>query len=117
MHPDAIIAGLKRELDRLDKDADDYKQRKAAIEKEIEATDRLERPVSEADKPEVVFDHQREYLKGLERELERAEKSREKEIKDEIKRVKAELAARGDDPKVDEESAAAEDEPAEESAE
>ena len=44
MHPDAIITGLRRELERLDPKADDYDERKAAIEHEIQGTDKLPRP-------------------------------------------------------------------------
>lgn len=101
MHPDAILGGLKREFSRLDPKAEDYKERKAAIDKEIKANEDLPRPEATAENPETVVDHAIAYLEGLKRELERAEKDREAEIKAEIKRVETEIKAhRGAEPEA-----------------
>lgn len=92
MHPDAIIAGLRRELDRLDPNAADHAERRKAIEAEIKATDKLDRPEVSAEEPETVVDPNIGYLAGLKRELGRVaagEKERIAQIKAEIKRVEA----------------------------
>lgn len=89
MHPDAIIAGLRRELERLDKNADDYADRKKAIEAEIKTTDALDRPETEPEQPETVVDHNISYLEGLKRELERVAEDAKAEVRAEITRVEA----------------------------
>lgn len=94
MHPDAIIAGLRRELERLDRTADDYDDRRQAIEDELERVDGLPRPVAKPEDGATVFDQDRAYLAGLERELERADADRQDEIQAEIDRVKLELSSR-----------------------
>lgn len=105
MHPDAIIAGLRRELDRLNPDADDYKDRKAAIEQDIQAQDKLERPVATAEEPDTIADPNVAYLGGLRRELLRAAETRGDEIRAEIKRVEALIRKTEEDEMSDEPSA------------
>jgi hypothetical protein len=90
MHPDAILAGLRRELDQLDHDADDYADRKKAIEAETERVDKLPRPEVAPERPETTVDHNIAYLAGLKSELERVGRDDEErvgEIKAEIERV------------------------------
>lgn len=87
MHPDAIIAGLRRELDRLDRNADDYAQRKATIEAEIKLTDKLDRPEVTPEQPETVVDQNVLYLAGLKRELERVADEFKDDVRVEIRRV------------------------------
>lgn len=92
MHPDALIAALRRELERLDPDAPDHAERRKAIEAEIKATDKLDRPEVAPEEPDTVVDHNVGYLEGLKRELSRVaagEKERVSQIKAEIKRVEA----------------------------
>jgi hypothetical protein len=100
MHPDAILAGLKRELDRLDPHAADHADRKKAIEAEIKANEKLERPTATAEEPNTVIDRAHGYLAGLKRELERSAEGRHAEINAEIKRVEAAIKARGDQPQA-----------------
>ncbi len=96
MHPDAIIDALHRELSRLDKDAEDFPERKQAIHDEIDRVDALERPATAPEKPDTVVDHVVGYLAGLRQELSRAAEDRKEEIEAEIKRVEADLGNRGD---------------------
>lgn len=84
MHPDALIAGLRRELER-------FPERAAEIEAEIARVDRLPRPAASPEAPETTVDHRIGYLAGLEKELARAGEERGDEIRAEIARVKAEL--------------------------
>jgi hypothetical protein len=95
MHPDAIIDALKRELGRLDKDAPDHEDRKAAIHEEIARVDGLERPSTAPEKPDTVVDQTVSYLAGLRFEISRAEADRKPEIEAEIARVEADLGDRG----------------------
>lgn len=87
MHPDDIIAGLRRELARTSPDAD----RREEIEAEIDRVDKLPRPEAKPDEPERVFDRVAAYLAGLRRELARAGADRVKEIEAEIDRVEAQI--------------------------
>lgn len=87
MHPDATIAALRREHDRLDTTAEDYKERAAAIIREIEFADGQERPETAPGAPDTLVDRTERYLRGLRHELDRAPKDRHKEIKAEIKAV------------------------------
>jgi hypothetical protein len=87
MHPDTIVAGLRRELAR-------FPERREEIEAEIARVRGLPRPASTPEDPDTVADRRLGYLAGLERELARAVGSRREEIETEIGRVKAEL--RGD---------------------
>jgi len=96
MHPDAIIAGLRRELERLDKSAEDYADRKKAIEDEIARVDDEPRPEVAPEAPETVVDHNVSYLAGLRRELERVADEAKAEVRKEIKRVEA-LMHHGDE--------------------
>ena len=98
MHPDAIIAGLRRELERLHPDHEDYAERKAAIEQEIARVDDQPRPEATPEQPETVVDTNVSYLEGLRKELARAgseakesAKQHIAEIKAEIRRVEAEI--------------------------
>ena len=87
MHPDAILKALRRELERLDKTADDFADRAKSIEAEIEANLKLDRPTVAAEGQATTVDHEAVYLVGLKQELERAEPERHAEIKAEIARV------------------------------
>jgi hypothetical protein len=91
MHPDDIIAALRRELEGLNKNAEDYESRKAQIEKEIAFTDDMERPAVKPENPGVVIDHRPGYLAGLRRELETSTDDRHDEIAEEAERVEADL--------------------------
>jgi len=100
MHPDALIAGLRRELQRAP-------ERKTEIEAEIAAVDKQPRPEVLPENPDVRVDHQAAYLEGLRQELRRAEPERHKEIKAEIARVEKSRAERQeDDVSTDQPSAA-----------
>ena len=118
MHPDAINAGLRRELDRLDPNAADHAERRKAIEAEIKATGKLDRPEVKPEEPETVVDPNIGYLAGLKRELSRigaAEKERISQIKAEIKRVEALIhapAKAGPQPEPEPEPEAEQDAPA-----
>lgn len=101
MHPDAIITGLRSELER-------YPERKQEIEAEIRAVDRQARPAALPESPVLVADPDREYLAGLGRELERAGKDRHDEIRAEIKRVTGLIERRDGN---SEEASVASDEP------
>lgn len=113
MHPDDVIAALRRELERLDKDAEDYASRKKDVDAEIKRVDGLERPVATAEKPDTVVNHEVAYLAGLYRELERAVDDRALEIKAEIKRVEALVhkAERDASKEVDQEVKVADEKP------
>lgn len=89
MHPDALIAGLRRELDRLDKAADDYADRKKRIEAEIAAVDEQPRPEAAPEQPETVIDPNVRYLAGLKRELERVAEDAKAQVRKEIARVES----------------------------
>jgi uncharacterized protein YPO0396 len=90
MHPDAIIAALRRELERLNKDADDYAESRKAIEAEIERVDGLERPAAVKTEDQVeVRDEKVAYLAALKDELERVADGLKDEVRKEIKRVEA----------------------------
>lgn len=93
MHPDSIIAGLRLELDRLPRDADDYADRKKSIEAEIKRADGLERPVATAEEPEKAADPNVTYLEGLKRELGRVGAEARAGVLEEIKRVEALIKA------------------------
>lgn len=119
MHPDDVIAGLRRELDRLAESAEDYAERKKEINAEIKRVDGLDRPAVEPEKPDTVVNHDVAYLAGLKRELERIGedgKERVAEIKDEIKRVEAIVhkAEREASKEVDEEVKVADEKPSKE---
>lgn len=97
MHPDVTIAALRQELERLHPDTEDYADRKTAIEREIELTDALPRPVVSPEQPDVVVDHRRVYLDALKDEYARTPEDRRDEVKAEIKRVAAELRGHRED--------------------
>jgi hypothetical protein len=82
MHPDAIIAGLRQELQQ-------NPEREQAIREEIQRVDSQERPTIVTTEPAVLSpaDFDRSYLAGLRQELATAAKDREEEIKAEIARV------------------------------
>lgn len=105
MHPDAIIAGLRRELDRLDPDAADHADRKKAIEAEIKRVDGLDRPEATAEEPTTVIDHNVAYLAGLKRELARVGEEARKQVEAEIKRVEALIHKSAKEADVDKPSA------------
>lgn len=100
MHPDAILAALRAELE----EARDDDHRKA-IKAEIERVDKLPRPAAKPDDPETVFDRTRAYLDALKVELAEAPESRQAEIKKEIKRVEDEIHGREKEADVGEPSA------------
>lgn len=95
MHPDSLIAGLRRELERLDPKADDHEQRTEQINAEIERIDALPRPEVAPDDPATRVDHVGVYLDGLKRELERAAEERAPEILEEIERIEKLISSRG----------------------
>ncbi len=107
MHPDAILTGLRHELERLDKNAPDHKERKAQLAAEIEHAEGLERPAVNPDQPTAVADPDVGYLAGLKQELSEAPKERHRDIKAEIARVEKAIKAPEPEPPV------AADEPAE----
>lgn len=95
MHPDALIAGLRSELERLRPSDPDHDDRHQAILEEIEHVDKLPRPPIALETTSVaVADTDRTYLSGLRQELARAEKDRKPEIKAEIARAEKALKAK-----------------------
>lgn len=94
MHPDAIIAALKAELETA-RDDEHRKQIKA----EIERVDKLPRPVAKPEEPETAYDPRRAYLDALKVELGYAATDVHKAaVKAEIRRVEQELDAAEDEP-------------------
>jgi hypothetical protein len=101
LHPDAIIAALRRELDRLDPAGSDYAGRRKLIEAEIERVDALERPEVLPERPQEIADPNVSYLEGLKRELERVGQDAKAEIRKEIARVEALIAGGQPQPEPD----------------
>ena len=104
MHPDAILKALRRELESLDRAAEDFAARAKAIEEEIAANLKLERSTVAAEDQATTVDHDAVYLAGLKRELERNPDNAD-EIKAEIARVEK-LIATGRSAAVDEKPSA-----------
>lgn len=84
MHPDSILAGLRRELTELRPGEDG---RRKEIEAEIKHAEALPKPAPLTNTGQRVRDTRRAYLDGLKQELASAAKERHEEIKAEIKRV------------------------------
>ena len=91
MHPDALIASLKQELEQCGDDDGRHKE----IQAEIDAADGLERPSIVTDTGVLeVLDKDRAYLDGLRQELKEVDAERRAEIEAEIKHVEALLSKR-----------------------
>lgn len=115
MHPDAIITGLRRELERLDPAAADYAERKQQIEHEIRHAAGLPRPEAKADDQNTIADPNVGYLAGLKRELARSARDRRDEIKAEIERIEKILhdkASQTETPAEESAAAAEQEQPA-----
>ena len=91
MHPDEVIAGLRRELERAPERAEEIKA-------EIERVEKLPRPATRPEEPTKTADLARDYLAALKVELRRAPE-RAKEVEAEIKRVEAGLSEKKAAPK------------------
>ncbi len=86
MHPDALVASLRQELEQCGDD----NARRQEILAEIDATTQLDRPtiVIEGGSLEVA-DKDQAYLDGLRKELDCAEPERRDQIRTEIGRMEA----------------------------
>lgn len=82
-------------LDALHREAQRFPGRKDDIEAEIRNIERLPRPATSPEDPVTVIDPRVEYIRSLERELGRSDRSRHSEIETEIARAKAELRSSG----------------------
>lgn len=84
MHPDNVLAGLRREAER-------FPGRKEAIEAEMRRVAALPRPEVAVEEPERTVDRTADHLRALERERARSSEDRHAEIDAEIARVKAQI--------------------------
>lgn len=91
MHPDALLAGLRAELDELKRSGESDPDREKQIKAEMDRVDDLPRPKSTAEEPETVVDRRLAYLEGLRDERDECGEDRRAEIEKEIKRVEKEL--------------------------
>jgi hypothetical protein len=82
VHPDIVLAGLRRELQR-------FPDRKTEIEAEIARVSKLPRPAVAVDDPATTVDRTAALLAALQREKARSVPERHAEIDAEIARVKA----------------------------
>lgn len=92
MHPDALTASLKQELEQCTDE-----ERRKEILSEIKNADGLERPTVTTETGHLeVMDRDRGYLDGLRQELEEVEVERRAEVKAEIRRIEDILSAKAE---------------------